>query len=306
MDITSYGGWERCARLSNGRIELIAPLEIGPRVIRLGWLNQLNLFQEIETDLGKKGGEEWRLYGGHRLWHAPEEKPRTYFPDNQPVEASGEEMILVLTQEVEKTTGIQKRIILEMSEKVNRVKVTHQLWNRNPWSVEFAPWALSVMRKGGVAIVPQEPFVSHQQKLSPARPLVLWSYTDMSDPRWRWGKRLVTLRQDTSISLPTKAGFGNTLGWVGYWVEGFLLLKLFSYYPDKTYPDFGSSVEIFTNQDFLEAETLAPLSRVSPGAMVQHVEDWFLFDQVNLPGEEEAMEKTLTPLVEEAIQEVYS
>ena len=40
----------------------------------------------------------------------------------------------------------------------------------------------------------------------PNRNLVLWPYTDMSDPRWHFGKKYILLRQDSARG-PTKIGF---------------------------------------------------------------------------------------------------
>jgi hypothetical protein len=76
------------------------------------------------------------------------------------------------------------------------VTVTHILINRNLWVIELAAWALSVMAPGGVAILPQPPFIPHGEKLLPARPLVQWHYTDMTDPRWKFGRKFILLRQD--------------------------------------------------------------------------------------------------------------
>ena len=36
---------------------------------------------KVTTDLG-----EWKPWGGHRLWAAPEAMPRTYSPDNSPID----------------------------------------------------------------------------------------------------------------------------------------------------------------------------------------------------------------------------
>ncbi|MCJ7665262.1 MAG: DUF4380 domain-containing protein, partial [Actinobacteria bacterium] len=80
-----FGGWENCLRLENDEIELVATTDVGPRIIRLGFKGGQNLFKEFGDQLGKTGGDQWRIYGGHRLWHAPEAVPRTYFPDNKPV-----------------------------------------------------------------------------------------------------------------------------------------------------------------------------------------------------------------------------
>ncbi len=60
MEKVKYGGWDNCVRLSNGEIELIVTTDVGPRVIRCGFIKGQNLFHEFPADLGKKGGDEWR------------------------------------------------------------------------------------------------------------------------------------------------------------------------------------------------------------------------------------------------------
>ena len=86
MDKVSYGGWPNCVKLSNDQIELIATTDVGPRIIRFGYVGGQNLFTECKDQLGKTGGDKWRSYGGHRLWHGPEDPQRTYYPDNSPIE----------------------------------------------------------------------------------------------------------------------------------------------------------------------------------------------------------------------------
>ena len=81
----NYRGWPNCYRLSNGILELIITADVGPRIIRFGFVGQDNEFAEFEDMMGQTGGDEWKIYGGHRLWHAPEIPGRTYFPDNTPV-----------------------------------------------------------------------------------------------------------------------------------------------------------------------------------------------------------------------------
>ena len=110
MEKVEYGGWPNCVKLSNGKIELVITTDVGPRVIRLGFVGGQNLMREYASMLGKTGGDEWRIFGGHRLWHAPEAKPRTYSPDNGPVEYEWNGRTLRLTQPVEADTGIQKQM----------------------------------------------------------------------------------------------------------------------------------------------------------------------------------------------------
>ncbi|MBU2563373.1 MAG: DUF4380 domain-containing protein, partial [Actinobacteria bacterium] len=80
-----FGGWKNCIRMTNGEVEIIITTDVGPRIVRFGFVGDQNLFREFKQQQGKTGGDKWLIYGGHRLWHAPEVKPRTYFPDNNPV-----------------------------------------------------------------------------------------------------------------------------------------------------------------------------------------------------------------------------
>ncbi|MCS7264138.1 MAG: hypothetical protein NZ805_04830 [Armatimonadetes bacterium] len=299
VERVSYGGWENCYRVSNGLVEAIATSDVGPRIIRFGFIGGENEFYEFPEQLGKTGGDEWRIYGGHRLWHAPEVKPRTYYPDNEPVEVKIlNDFSIELIQPTEKWTGIQKRIVVNMHGSESQVTVTHILTNHNLWAIELAPWALSAMAKGGVAILPQPPFIPHEEKLLPARPLVQWHYTDMTDPRWIFGKRFIMLRQDPKITKPQKLGIANFEGWVAYSKGERLFLKRYKHIEGATYPDFGCSTEVFTNAEMLELETLGPLTILQPGESVEYVEKWFLFKGVILGETEEEIDEVLKPILE--------
>ncbi|HID06691.1 MAG TPA: hypothetical protein EYP10_06035, partial [Armatimonadetes bacterium] len=243
----AYGGWENCYRLFNDTVELIATGDVGPRIIRFGFIGAENEFAEFEDQIGLTGGDEWRIYGGHRLWHAPEAQPRTYAPDNEPIVVKAEEYALHLIQPVEKFTGIQKEMEVKLAHDKPHVTIVHRLRNHNLWTVELAPWALSVMAPGGRAILPQPPFIPHEEKLSPARPMTLWHYTDMSDSRWTWGRKLIILRQDPTREEPQKVGIANHDGWLAYARGEHVFIKRHTHCDGARYPDFGCSAEIFTN-----------------------------------------------------------
>ena len=292
----NYGGWPNCVRLSNGQIELIVTTDVGPRIIRLGFVGSQNLFKEFAQEIGKTGGSEWRSYGGHRLWHAPEAMPRTYFPDNGPVKYAWDGKSLKVTQPVETTTGIVKEMEITLDPNDNHVTVLHRLTNENPWDVELAPWALSVMAPGGRAIFPQEPFRPHPEFLMPALAMVMWGYTDMKDPRWSWGTKYIQLRQDPQAKTKQKVGLMNTLGWAAYYLNGEVFLKRFSFDPKLNYADWGCNNETYTDPDILEIESLGPLARLAPQGHVEHVENWFL-SRTKLGETESSLDETLMPLV---------
>lgn len=283
MEKINYKGWPNSYRLSNDLVDLVVLTDVGPRIIRFGFIGEENEFKEYEEMRGKIGGDEWRIYGGHRLWHAPEIIPRTYFPDNSPVQWEEHGDFVRLVQPVEATTGIQKEIDIRLYPDAAHVQVTHRLRNHNCWAVELAPWALSVMAPGGTAIVPLPPRGAHPEFLQAVSTIALWAYTDMSDPRWTWGQKYILLRQDPHAITPQKAGAMVPDGWAAYVHNGHLFVKKFDYVQGARYPDLGCAVEVWTDTDMLEVETLGPLAHLQPGAEVEHIEHWFLFRDVPEP-----------------------
>lgn len=284
-DVVPYGGWLRCVRLSDGRTELVVTTDVGPRIIRFGKPGGINLLKEFDGQMGRTGGKRWRNYGGHRLWIAPEDRKRTYVPDNGPVAWSWNGRTMTVSQEPDALTHIAKQMRVSYLAD-GSVRIEHRITNRGRAAAELAPWALTVMAPGGQAVFPQEPFVPHPKALLPARPLVLWPYTDMSDPRWTWGRTAFRLRQDPKRAAPQKVGFFSTRGWMAYVLKGHVFVKRHAFKPGATYPDFGCNVETFTNSDMLELETLGPMVTLKPGEATRLDECWSLHR--NRPGMNEA------------------
>ncbi|MFQ6096310.1 MAG: hypothetical protein ACE5O2_01190 [Armatimonadota bacterium] len=298
MDKIAYGGWPNCYKISNGIMDLVVTTDVGPRIIRVGFEGERNLFKEYPDMLGKTGGDEWRIYGGHRLWHSPEAKPRTYSPDNAPVKATPDGDTLRVVQPPEPDTGVQKEMDIRLSTDNARVRVTHRLRNTGLWPVRLSVWCLSVMAPGGRAIVPQ-PTKADPDRLLPNRVLVLWPYTDTTDPRLHLGKKYVILRQDPNAQEPIKIGINDNEGWGAYVNDGYMFLKKFRYVEGATYPDFGASLEVYTNDEMLELETLSPLVTLQPSEQVEHVEHWFLFKDVEAT-DEASVDANVLPIVRSA------
>jgi hypothetical protein len=278
-------------------VELIVTTVIGPRVIRFGFVGEANEFYEHAKDLGKRGGRTWRLGGGHRLWHAPEDAARTYAPDNDPVQVEPHSGFVRFIQPTEPSTGIQKELDIRVAGSAARVRITHRLRNHNRWMVELAPWTVSMMAPGGTGIIPLPPRGSHPKDLSPTSTLTLWAFTDLSDPRWMFARKYVLLRQDTGAGEPQKIGARVLDGWAAYARGGHLFVKRFPYCPAASYADLGANCELFTNKDTLEVESLGPLTRLEPGATLEHVEHWFLFRNVPVAATEADVDRFILPRV---------
>ena len=105
------------------------------------------------------------------------------------------------------------------------------------------------------------------------------------------------MRQDPHNPVAQKVGIANKEGWLAYSRENQLFVKWFAYQDGVEYPDYGSSAELFTDDQFLELESLGPLTILAPGASVEHNETWRLFDSVpTIVSEAEARER-IWPLV---------
>jgi hypothetical protein len=276
----SYGGWPNCFRIANEDVELIVTTDVGPRVIRYGFIGGQNLFKEFAGQMGGAGEVSWQPRGGHRVWIAPEILPDTYAPDNAPVSAMVLESGIELTQAVEPETGLKKSI--EVLLQPSGVKVTHRIKNVAAKPRTLAPWALTMMAPGGVGITKFPPRGTHPEVLAPTNPLIMWAFTDLSDRRWTFTQKYLILRQEPGNAVPQKIGHFNEKTVGAYLLGSDLFVKRYDADASKLYADFGASYETFVNGDFLELETLGPLEEVAPGAAVEHVERWTLHRNVKV------------------------
>jgi hypothetical protein len=278
-------------------MRLIVTLEVGPRIIELRLPQGENILKQVTNELGSKAGRKWRFYGGHRLWHAPEHPQRTYVPDNAPVSWEKIPGGVRITQRVEEPTGIQKEIDIVADDDDRSVIVKHRLTNKGLWPVRLAPWALTVLKEGALGFAPLPPYGRHDENLLPTGGLVTWAYTKFSDTRLFIGGRLVQMLHDPKAEFPQKIGITPPCSWIAGFVEKTLFVKTVTPNLEAEYPDRGSSIELFTNKDILELETLGPLTTIQPGGDVEHIEQWYVAACDSFPDSEEEREELALSLL---------
>ena len=282
MEKIRYLDLPNCIRLSNGEVEVIVSTDVGPRILHYSLVGGENIFglhadAKVETALG-----EFRPYGGHRLWIAPENMPNSYAPDNSPIEYEFNEAknSIRLMQAVENVTKTQKEIIVTLDETGSGVSINHKISNCGADMIEIAAWALTIMRGGGEALIPNEPFAAYgAETLLPVRNLTLWSYTDLSDSRWQFDKDFIRLRTGGEKSEPQKIGVLNKQGWAAYQFKDLQFIKQFDFIKNAVYPDMNSNTELYTAGDFVEIESLSPLQKIKLEESVEHAERWELKDE---------------------------
>ena len=265
--------------LANDYLRLEYLAEAGPRLVRLILKNsasQDNLFAETPQTSWPTPYGEYCLHGGHRLWHAPESPPRSSMPDQSGLEVKELSDGVRLCQPTEPATGIRKSMEIRLFPDRPALTVKHELYNDGCWPVELAPWAITQLALGGVAVLPQTVGPLDPHGVLPNRYLVLWPYTQSRDVRLEQYNDFV-LVHGRPQEPACKIGYLNRLGWAGYLLGDVFFVKRICPQPARPHPDFGCNVEVYCSTECLELETVAPLAQLAPGETVTHIEQWEFF-----------------------------
>lgn len=276
--------------ISTEFIQLEVLEHAGPRIVRLHFRDSANLLAEvpdfvIPTDFGN-----YHMWGGHRLWHAPEAMPCTYYPDDDGNIVTELHDGLLLEGPTEPHTGVRKSIEVRLAGDKPGVRLMHILRNQGDQTVELAPWAITQLRLSGVVIAPMPVGNSDPYGLLPNRQVSLWPYTRIRDSRLHWDDDFLLFKADAGLP-PFKIGYFNPHGWLAYWIGGILFRKVFQVASDAPHPDGNCNAEIYCNDRFVELESLAPLTQIAPGEQVQAVETWELLDGLEQSGLEEVIDR---------------
>jgi hypothetical protein len=295
LSTTRYAGYD-CVKLENDALALWVTQSVGPRIIGLAREGGDNLFALLPGRVQEcPSGGTFFFRGGHRLWYAPEDLSITYLPDNDPVTIAEVPDGIVVTQPVQRQTGIQKSLTITLPGAGARVVVGHCLHNLGTEPHELAPWAITQLKTGGVAVLPQAVDPANKDGLLPNRHIVLWPYTRIDSPYVTWGDRYLFI-QATMGDGAFKVGFPNPAGWLAYAVDGALFVKQAAYEPDAVYFDRGSSSECYCHPRFLELETLGPRTTLLPRESVSHYETWRVFGGVSVQPDETTVQKLVESL----------
>jgi hypothetical protein len=281
MERVTYAGLPDCLRLSNDRIDIVVPTTVGPRILRCGFLGGPNLLGEYPTLATNTALGEWKPWGGHRLWAAPEQMPGSYAPDNEPIQWELRDERSLYVRRQSDAAGLEKALAVHLSPGGGRLTIEHEICNRHYWPIEIAAWALTIVSPGATALLPQAPFRSHDEQLRPVRAMALWSFSDLTDRRWQIGKRFITLTPDGSSGEPQKIGIRNELGWCACVWPHAVLIKQFEFDAAGHYPDFGVNNEVYADGPYLEIETLGRVERLEPGERTRLVERWLVSDALD-------------------------
>jgi hypothetical protein len=254
------------ASIENDSLRVDYLTTVGPRIIGL-YSKQAGVELLVRTpDIHWPTPHgEYYLYGGHRVWKAPEDSFYNCPEDNVTVAAEKDRVTLRSSVDA---SGLQKEISFCLNG--NRVLLTHQItWHGNE-PIELAPWTITQLPLGGVAILPQS---STTEGSTPTRSLVVWPYASLTDPRLELHDDMILVHGIADQKV-FKAGSYNPFGWAAYMLDNVLFIKRFPVSDFRALPDMGSSVETFVWDAYLELETLGMLTWLNTGESVTFEESW--------------------------------
>jgi len=270
--------------ITNDVIEAYVTIDLGPRIIRFGYVDSQNFMRDdrsafepkqdevYENLFGK--GKKWENFGGHRIWLSPESYPETYYPDSESVVYELTKNGAIFTPNAIDAIGTAIQLEIIMDDETANMQVCMRVTNTAKQSRKFAIWGLTVSAKGGSVIIPMN---TNDTGLLANRIVAVWPYTDMSDSRIYWGKKYVTVKQDVNAQSPLKLGFDINEGKVYYALNDEVFCKQYTTeHPNAEYPDGGCSFETYTNNEFIEVESLGKLNVVNTNETVELIENWSL------------------------------
>lgn len=253
------------ASIENNFLRLDYLTTTGPRIVGLYAVGaQGNLLAETPDVHWPTPHGEYYLRGGHRLWTAPEDPFYTCPEDGLDVMQDGDKVILKSPVD---EAGLEKEISIQLDG--NCVELEHHVTWRGDDPIELAPWAITQLRLGGMAILP----LPDTDGLLPNRNLVLWPYTQIQDERLELHDDVILL-QGAGGERACKIGNRNSHGWVACLLGEALFVKRFTINASGAYPDLGCNVEAYVKDTCIELETLGSITTLKSGDSVTHAESW--------------------------------
>lgn len=279
-----YREWNDALVLGNGKVEAVIVPAIG-RVMQFRFTGEEDgPFWENAELFGKSPDPKsstWGNFGGDKTWPAPQSEwpkltPRSWPPpvafDSMPVTAEIKHTLVStsmveLISPVDPHYGIRTQRLIQLDARRPQMLITTRYEKVEGDPVTVGVWIITQLK---------DPQAVHI--LMPKTSIFAEGYTKQSKQlpaSLKQQGRLLSLTRDPKIS--TKIGTdASSLLWIGTKHT----LRIDSpRVANVTYPDQGSSAEVYTNPDplkYVELEMLGPLKTMKIGDRIEHTNTYTL------------------------------
>lgn len=261
--------------LAAGAVWFEALAEAGPRIVRLGLRGGSNVLAETPDVTWPTAAGPYRLWGGHRLWLAPEDAGWNSTPDGDGLVATRLPDGLQLVGPPDPDSNIVRTIEIRLDPSAAALQLRHIVANHGAEAIEIAPWAITQLPPGGTVVVPQ-PVSAPGHEPRPNRAVVLWPYASWEDRRLLVREGVIAV--DGGAGPELKVGCRDDAGWAAWSRDGLALVRRWRPDAEASYPDLGCAVEVFVTGQYTELEVLGALTTLEPGATAILDETWELRD----------------------------
>ena len=261
--------WGNVLFLEEYNIRVGVALDFGIRVVYLSAAGMENIFYEQPNDLSDHfvTSSGWRLYGGHRLWTAPE-SDLSYCPDNDPVSYELLPNGVKVTQKCDPWLLMEKSLTITFEN--GKVCLTQGVKNCGDAPITCATWGVNTLKPGNaeVAFWGTDP-----GDYTPRRRINLWANTNVHDPRLHFDKsRLVATYEP--LTDYCKLGLYTPEGVATYTGHGQKFTLFFPTHSVEECPDGGCNFELYMGAKFVELETVGTVTTLQKGESASHQEFW--------------------------------
>lgn len=282
----------KCVRMENNVIDLLVSVSFGPRILSFGFSKEENIFWNDPNRLHKNTAPEiaeaygegscFYEYGGHRIGLAPARMPDSYYPDNDPVTYALRPDGVLFTPPPQRHNDIQTNLELVLSPESPDLMVVHSVINIGKEKRHLALWPVTMLQPGGTAILPQN--LAEEAPELPNRVLTLWPGSSIRDSRLILGDRYLSVQHSPRPDHKRLiVGTNNLDGWMAYVYKQTTFVKRYVHNPRISYPNHNSSCRIYTDNDFIQLESISPMYGLDPGQAIRHVENFSLYHTPVLP-----------------------
>ena len=253
--------------MTDGKTDVGVALDFGIRIVHLSCAGMDNLYYQQPADLsdGFTTPDGWRLYGGHRMWLAPE-GDHSYHPDNDPVNYKTLPNGVIVEQTLDPRQNIVKSLKITF-EKDGTLRLDHSFRNAGETPIVGASWGVNTLDGYGSATIG----FSGVDGLNPSRTVSLWGETDLNDSRLKFTKDSISVQHAPDPAY-FKIGVYSREGKAVFQNKGQQLTLTFDTPEMDSLPDNGCNFELFMSKQFLELEVLGVKTEILPGQAACHTE----------------------------------
>jgi hypothetical protein len=265
---TSFDRFTDCYECAIGDTRLVITSDIGPRIVSLEVGKSGNIF--FFDQKGTFGYQDWRIYGGTRLWLAPETLA-SYEPDNAKCTVHQNNDSITITDEGQGKVVTKSMTVSEVK---GRFLISFKATNTSSMPLDFSLWAVTCVAPTGTVFFPWGSETPGWEM----KKILYWDSwidhsTNVRSPQYEQTRDLFLIKPNGEEG---KVGTGGQGGFIGVTTEGYTFIKKFRRDPLGRYPDDGCACECYTCKAFVELETLSPIYTIMPNASAEFEEEWIV------------------------------